>query len=114
MDLVIAARLGSQAEADIACSALRAAGIEAVLFDNITPGFISLGAGDGVGRRLMVPEDQLDDAVAILSTVRPTKAPEKTAEQRVSEMAPLLLIGALIAMPLIVGIGRWVMEMIRG
>ncbi len=109
MSMVIAARFGSIVEADIACSALQAAGIDAEIYDNIAPGFVSLSAGGPEGRRLMVPDSQLEEAVRILREARPVQPRRvKTPEEKVREAAPILVMGSLLLLPLIL----WLLRMV--
>ncbi|HEU4956281.1 MAG TPA: DUF2007 domain-containing protein [Sphingomicrobium sp.] len=65
MSLVELARYGTRVEADLARLALDAEGIEAVIFDAETNSFF--GGGGLVGVRLMVLEEELDEAAAILA-----------------------------------------------
>lgn len=64
MSLVELARYGTRVEADLARLALGAEGIEAVIFDAEANSFF--GGGGLIGVRLMVIEDELDEASAIL------------------------------------------------
>lgn len=64
MSLVELARYGTRVEADLARLALGAEGIEAVIFDAEANSFF--GGGGLIGVRLMVLEDELDEASAIL------------------------------------------------
>ena len=65
MSLVELARYGTRVEADLARLALDAEGIEAVIFDAETNSFF--GGGGLVGVRLMVLEEERDEAAAILA-----------------------------------------------
>lgn len=64
MSLVELARYGTRIEADLARLALEAEGIDAVIFDAEANSFF--GGGGLIGVRLMVLEEELDEAVAIL------------------------------------------------
>ncbi|HET9397653.1 MAG TPA: DUF2007 domain-containing protein [Sphingomicrobium sp.] len=64
MSLVELARYGTRVEADLARLALGAEGIEAVIFDAEANSFF--GGGGLIGVRLMVLEEELDEASAIL------------------------------------------------
>ena len=64
MSLVELARYGTRVEADLARLALDAEGIEAVIFDAEANSFF--GGGGLVGVRLMVLDDELEEAAAIL------------------------------------------------
>ena len=65
MSLVELARYGTRIEADLACLALDAEGIEAVIFDAETNSFF--GGGGLIGVRLMVLEEEAEDASRILA-----------------------------------------------
>ena len=65
MSLVEIARFGSRVEADLARLALLSQGIEAVMFDAETNSFF--GGGGLISVRLMVLEDELEEAAAILA-----------------------------------------------
>ncbi len=64
MSLVELARYGTRVEADLARLALDAEGIDAVIFDAEANSFF--GGGGLIGVRLMVLEEELDEATAIL------------------------------------------------
>ncbi|HEU4498472.1 MAG TPA: DUF2007 domain-containing protein [Sphingomicrobium sp.] len=64
MSLVELARYGTRVEADLARLALDAEGIEAVIFDAEANSFF--GGGGLVGVRLMVLDDEYEEAAAIL------------------------------------------------
>jgi hypothetical protein len=65
MELV--GRFLSVPEAEVAASRLRAAGIEATVFDGFTmAGILSLMPGEGRGVRLMVPTGMRGDAMTVL------------------------------------------------
>ncbi len=65
MSLVELACYGTRVEADLARLALGAEGIEAVIFDAEANSFF--GGGGLIGVRLMVLEEEYDEAVAILA-----------------------------------------------
>ena len=65
MSLVELARYGTRVEADLARLALDAEGIEAVIFDAEANSFF--GGGGLISVRLMVLEEELDEAAAILA-----------------------------------------------
>ena len=65
MSLVELARYGTRVEADLARLALEAEGIDAVIFDAEANSFF--GGGGLIGVRLMVLEEELDEAAAILA-----------------------------------------------
>jgi len=65
MSLVELARYGTRVEADLARLALDAEGIDAVIFDAEANSFF--GGGGLIGVRLMVLDEELDDAAAILA-----------------------------------------------
>lgn len=65
MSLVELARYGTRIEADLARLALDAEGIEAVIFDAETNSFF--GGGGLIGVRLMVLEEEAEDASRILA-----------------------------------------------
>jgi hypothetical protein len=97
MDLVAAATFLTVSEADVACSALRSASIDATVAGHV---------GSSVARRsdrlpelqLLVPEDQLDDARAILAQFEPapTPAPAQSPGDRLANLAPILAVTALV------------------
>ena len=64
MSLVELARYGTRVEADLARLALDAEGIEAVIFDAEANSFF--GGGGLVGVRLMVLDDEYEEAAEIL------------------------------------------------
>ncbi len=64
MALVLLAEYSDRIAADVARISLAAAGINAVLFD---AGMASLGLGLMTPVRLMVDEDERDEAAAVLS-----------------------------------------------
>lgn len=64
MSLVELARYGTRVEAELARMALGAEGVDAVIFDSETNNFF--GGGGLISVRLMVLEDQLDEAATIL------------------------------------------------
>ncbi|HET9335842.1 MAG TPA: DUF2007 domain-containing protein [Sphingomicrobium sp.] len=64
MSLVELARYGTRVEAELARMALEAEGVDAVIFDSETNNFF--GGGGLISVRLMVLEDQLDEAATIL------------------------------------------------
>ena len=68
MSLVELARYGTRVEADLARLALDAEGIEAVIFDAEANSFF--GGGGLIGVRLMVIEEDFDDAAEILKADR--------------------------------------------
>ena len=68
MSLVELACYGTRVEADLARLALDAEGIEAVIFDAEANSFF--GGGGLVGVRLMVIEEDLDQAAEILKADR--------------------------------------------
>ena len=65
MSLVELARFGTRVEADLARLALEAEGIDAVIFDAETNSFF--GGGGLISVRLMVLEQDFDEAIALLS-----------------------------------------------
>ena len=65
MSLVELACYGTRVEADLARLALGAEGVEAVIFDAEANSFF--GGGGLIGVRLMVLDEDHEDAVAILS-----------------------------------------------
>lgn len=65
MSLVELARYGTRVEADLARLALDAEGIDALIFDAEANSFF--GGGGLIGVRLMVLEEELDEAAAILA-----------------------------------------------
>lgn len=69
MSLVELARYGTRVEAELARLALDAEGIEAIIFDAEANSFF--GGGGLIGVRLMVIDDDLDDAAEILKADRP-------------------------------------------
>jgi hypothetical protein len=64
VSLVELARYGTRIEADLARLALEAEGVDAVIFDAEANSFF--GGGGLIGVRLMVIEEELDEAAAIL------------------------------------------------
>ena len=66
MSLVELARYGTRVEAELARLALDAEGIDAVIFDAETNNFF--GGGGLISVRLMVLEEQYDEAVELLKT----------------------------------------------
>ncbi len=64
MSLVELARYSTRIEADLARLALEAEGIDAVIFDAEANSFF--GGGGLIGVRLMVLDEELDEAAAIL------------------------------------------------
>ena len=68
MSLVELARYNTRVEADLARLALEAADIDAVIFDAEANSFF--GGGGLIGVRLMVLEEELEEAVAILNEDR--------------------------------------------
>ena len=69
MSLVQLATYGTRVEADLARLTLAAEGIEAVIFDAEANSFF--GGGGLIGVRLMVLDEDLDDAVAVLADLAP-------------------------------------------
>ena len=65
MSLAELARYGTRVEADLARLALDAEGIESVIFDAEANSFF--GGGGLIGVRLMVLEEELEEATAILA-----------------------------------------------
>lgn len=65
MSLVELARFGTRVEADLARLALEAEGIDALIFDAEANSFF--GGGGLISVRLMVLEEDFDDAAAILA-----------------------------------------------
>jgi hypothetical protein len=65
MSLVELARYGTRVEADLARLALEAEGIDAVIFDAEANSFF--GGGGLIGVRLMVLDEEYDEAAAILA-----------------------------------------------
>jgi len=65
VSLVELARFGTRVEADLARLALEAEGIDAVIFDAETNSFF--GGGGLISVRLMVLEQDFDEAIALLS-----------------------------------------------
>ena len=65
MSLVELARFGTRVEADLARLALEAEGIDEVIFDAETNSFF--GGGGLISVRLMVLEEDFDEATALLS-----------------------------------------------
>ena len=65
MSLVELGRFGTRVEADLARLVLESHGLEAVLFDSETNNFF--GGGGLVAVRLMVDDDDLDEAKQLLS-----------------------------------------------
>ncbi|HEU0311268.1 MAG TPA: DUF2007 domain-containing protein [Sphingomicrobium sp.] len=68
MSLVELARYGTRVEADLARLALDAEGIDAVIFDAEANSFF--GGGGLIGVRLMVLEEEYDQAAEILEADR--------------------------------------------
>lgn len=66
MSLVELARYGTRVEADLARLALEAEGIDAIIFDAEANSFF--GGGGLIGVRLMVLDEEFDEATAILAT----------------------------------------------
>jgi hypothetical protein len=65
LSLVELARFGTRVEADLARLALEAEGIDAVIFDAETNSFF--GGGGLISVRLMVLDEDVDEAFALLS-----------------------------------------------
>jgi len=65
VSLVELARYGTRVEADLARMALEAAGIDAIIFDAEANSFF--GGGGLISVRLMVLEEDFNDAAAILA-----------------------------------------------
>ena len=65
MSLVELARFGTRVEADLARLALEAEGIDAIIFDAEANSFF--GGGGLIAVRLMVLEEELDEAASILA-----------------------------------------------
>ena len=65
MSLVELARYGTRVEADLARLALEAGGIDAVIFDAEANSFF--GGGGLIGVRLMVLDEDFNDAATILA-----------------------------------------------
>ena len=65
MSLVELARYGTRVEADLARLALEAEGIDAVIFDAEANSFF--GGGGLIGVRLMVLDEEVDEAARILA-----------------------------------------------
>ena len=65
MSLVELARFGTRVEADLARLELAAYGIEAIIFDAEANSFF--GGGGLIAVRLMVLDDEMDEARAILA-----------------------------------------------
>ena len=65
MSLVELARFSTRVEADLARLALEAEGIDAIIFDAEANSFF--GGGGLISVRLMVLDEDYDDAVALLS-----------------------------------------------
>jgi hypothetical protein len=70
LSLVELARYGTRVEADLARLALDAEGIDAIIFDAEANSFF--GGGGLIGVRLMVLEEDLDEAAEILKAERPS------------------------------------------
>jgi hypothetical protein len=70
LSLVELARYGTRVEADLARLALDAEGIDAVIFDAEANSFF--GGGGLIGVRLMVIEEDLDEAAKILKADGPS------------------------------------------
>jgi hypothetical protein len=70
LSLVELARYGTRVEADLARLALDAEGIDTVIFDAEANSFF--GGGGLIGVRLMVLEEDLDEAADILKADRPS------------------------------------------
>jgi len=70
VSLVELARYGTRVEADLARIALAAAGIDALIFDAEANSFF--GGGGLISVRLMVLDEDLDEASAILTEEGPT------------------------------------------
>lgn len=68
MSLVELARFDTRVEADLARLALEAADIDAIIFDAEANSFF--GGGGLIGVRLMVLEEEFEEALAILSEDR--------------------------------------------
>jgi hypothetical protein len=68
LSLVELARYGTRVEADLARLALDAEGIDAVIFDAEANSFF--GGGGLIGVRLMVLDEDLDEAAEILKSDR--------------------------------------------
>jgi len=68
VSLVELAQFGTRVEADLTRLALESAGIDAVIFDAEANSFF--GGGGLVGVRLMVLEEELEEAQAILTEDR--------------------------------------------
>jgi hypothetical protein len=66
VSLIELATYGTRVEADLARLALQAEGIDAVIFDAETNSFF--GGGGLVGVRLMVLEEELNEAAKVLAT----------------------------------------------
>jgi hypothetical protein len=65
MSLVELARYGTRVEADLARLSLEAEGIDALIFDAEANSFF--GGGGLIGVRLMVLDEEFDEAAAILA-----------------------------------------------
>ena len=97
-------RFLSLPEAEIAASRLRAEGIEAQVFDQLTPGFISLGAGEATGVRLMVPTGDVPEAVEILRA-RPDESTDyEPVEPSHKARWAALMILAIMGLPLVISL----------
>jgi hypothetical protein len=70
VSLVELARYGTRVEAELARMALEAEDIDAIIFDAETNNFF--GGGGLISVRLMVLEEEFDEAAAILNTDGPS------------------------------------------
>lgn len=70
MTLAVVARFASLPEAQVACAALRSAGLDAGVLDDVLPGVMPLEPDDAGGVRLCVPEEDLGAATALLAVAR--------------------------------------------
>jgi len=91
MDLVSAATFLTVSEADVACSALQSAGIDATVAGNLGT-YVARANAQLPQLQLLVPQDQLADARAILAQFEPALPTAPTAKESFANLAPVLAI----------------------
>lgn len=112
MTLAVLARFHTQSEAQVAASALRSAGLSAVVFDEHYGGMVWVEQSALGGYRLMLPATEMLDALAILKeAIEPPVDEDGIVRSHGSRLTTLgVLAGYLVAGPsagwLIIGLSR--------
>ena len=107
MGLRLVARYYDRSEAFIALGALEAAGVVAFLENHVQISVVPFEEIARGGYRLMIPDEELNDAIAVLTEAKRKRSFEGERLSQRAYLVPALLLFLLIGVPLPFRTSKW-------